>query len=259
MEKDEEALQDEIPRISVRWQIFYVGITWIFWLLSLFTLFFIHAHRSIIPFAVAQLFYKFKIKKHKLAVLPRPVIARWHTSRLYNIFVSRVNGDRILTPYRNLGLVFLLFGIIPLLVGFASRVPDLDQMVIVRGTYEGYQELLGRGRCAHVIINIRLKDGSKLQILDIIGENDSPVRQLEQSKGEELTIWGSSRRFPPECRKFLHIHQVQSKGYQHFYNKERVKQTDRFFIYVSIFFMACGGLCLLRVVCSGRARQKSTS
>ena len=76
MEKDEEALQDEIPRISVRWQIFYVGITWIFWLLSLFTLLFIHANGSLIPLAVAQLFYKFKIKKHKLAVLPRPVIAR---------------------------------------------------------------------------------------------------------------------------------------------------------------------------------------
>jgi hypothetical protein len=259
----EEETQENKPTISPRRRAIYVGVVWIFWICSLYTLIFVSWFGFLLPLTVAQLLYVFWIRKNKLAVLPyqRQLMAWVQTTRIYDMFVCRVNGNRYLDPYRRFGLYFLMVGLIPLVVVFTDPTLDLDEMVVVQGTYESYKTVGRKNPCGDLLLTFRLEDSTPVQFWDTWGRNKSNLRELEQTKGEILTVWGRPKTtsMVPECRKYSSVAQIQSEGYQRLYDKKRSEKANRIFLNASEFLMTCGGLCLLRIVWVNRKKKQIIS
>lgn len=253
MDNGQERTQESIPPILARRRIFYVGMTWMFWLSSIYSLLFISWLGFLALLFIGQVFYSYAVK-HKLAVLPRPFIAWFCATRFYDIFIGRVIRNRkLLGPYLALGIMSLVLGLVFLLMVLTDPALDLNQMVVVHGTYAGYQKLRESNGCGDILLKFRTENGDLAQFLNYQSHwNQSELQKLEQqTKNEILTIWGepNTTSMIPECRKFTSARQIQGKGYQTLYHKEYHEKGNSICLFISVFFMFSGGLCLMRLLC----------
>jgi hypothetical protein len=216
----------------------YVGIFWALWSFSLYTLFFISWYGFLLPAGVALIFNKYWIKKNKLAVFPQWVYA----SLLYDIFVRRINGNKSLELSRKRSLYALVFGCIFLGLAYGNPVLNLDDMVVVRASYDSFQKLHGRKTCGEMVLSFRLEDGRLVKFYDSMLPDTPRFKELENTKGEFLSIWEypTTRSPIPACRKYPEIAQIQGTGFQRLYNKERRESLHLMVSFLSFVAFALG-------------------
>ena len=120
--------------------------------------------------------------------------------------------EQRLQLHRRAGIFLLIFGLIVLVRALTSPV-DVKDMTVVRGTFESY--IKNSKNCGTGILNVRLEDGT----LAAFWDNGSPIiKELETNKGEMLTMTILKDFWT--CKGVPQLAQIQSKGYQRFYDKK---------------------------------------
>jgi hypothetical protein len=121
-------------------------------------------------------------------------------------------------------------------------------MVVVRGTYEGYERLGRKNPCGSVILSIRLEDGTLAKYFD----GGPSVKEIIKHKGMAVTIWESPTpknvSLYAECSKIPSVAQIQSEVYQRLYNKQGCEAGRQFTFILGLILTAAGFAFLLNVV-----------
>jgi hypothetical protein len=252
---------------------FYVGLHWVLLFFTLYTFLFISNYGTLVPLLIVQVLYSFKIKKYKLALLPKKVTNRFYATRFYDRLIRKPKADRGLGILRWIGLVFLFFGLLLLKVALSNApIVDLDEMTVVRGTFEDYQKLGRKNFCGELILTIRLEDGSLAKFYDSgppsfqkIGNfyvsGPQSLQNLAKNKEMEMTLWTipSPFRTGIDCSEYPTIEQVKSKVYQRLYDKNRYESSSRFLYTAGILLSICGSAIMFYLVChSGKIKTDSS-
>lgn len=241
--ENEKKSQQDISLLP-RWrQSLYVGMFWVFMVFSIYTVIFISWYGCLVPGIFAQLLYSFAIKKNKLEIIPcqKQLTAWLHATRFYDRFVRRPNADKGLRLLKKRGFLLIFVGLIPLVLHYSrSPVVDLEDMKVVRGTFEGYSKRGRKHPCGKLLLSIRLKDGTLAKYHNT-GTN---LNTLNETIGMDVTIWEkqTSHSIFPECREFPRMAQIQSKGYSRSYNKQRSKKISLWLLIIGTGFTASGSV-----------------
>jgi hypothetical protein len=242
--------QKERPELSKGRRYVYAGIFWFFAIGTLFTGFFVSWYGTLLPLFIANMLHRYLIKRKNIAIFPyQGQLTAWlYTTRIYDRFVRRVKVDKEARSRRFFGFMMLIGGVT--FLGFYYSQPtvdNLEDMPIVRGTYESSIQLGRKNPCGGLILTIRLENGTLAKYFDSWSEG---VKELQKHKGMEVTIW--ERKDPksiiPECRKYSQIAQIQSEVYERFYNKQRIETISLCFAIIGIIFTTSGLAILLIVV-----------
>jgi hypothetical protein len=247
-----EKPQDDRPQLPLWKRILYLGVVWTLWICSVYTVLFVNLLGTLVPLTAAQLLYVYWIRKNKLEWFPfQYQFFTWlHATSIYDIFFRKVNGYNNLLLYRSFAGFFWTVGVIALMAFLTSPILNLDEMVFIKGEFEGYEELSSSDNlCGDLILTFRRENGTFVKFWDL-HKTTSKLKALEQTKGEYYDVWGEPNTLSmvPECRKFPSIRQIYGRGYQESYHKEYGEKASLWLITIAIFLMTCGGLCLLRIV-----------
>ena len=243
---EKENFQQEITSLP-RWRrSLYVGMFWGFMVCSLYTVIFFSWYGCLVPGTFAQLIYSFGIKKNKLAMIPhqKQLTAWLHATRFYDRFVRRANADKKLRLFRTRGFLLLFLGLSLLGISYSDPpVVDLNDMKVVRGTFEGYSERGRKNPCGSLLLTIRLEDGTLAKFRD----GGANLKNLYNNKGMDVIIWEepTPHSIIPECREFPAMAQIQSKGYTRFYNKQRSEKIHLWTFIAGIAFTIGGSVVML--------------
>ena len=216
---------------------------------SLYTILFISWYGFLVPAAIAQTLYSFKIKKYKIALLPEQLTNWLYSTIFYDRFIRKVRVDKELRQCRTRGLWMLLLGMSLLWMDYSSPGGlDLDKFVVVRGIFEGYEKLGRKNPCGSLLLTICLEDGTLAKFRDSGAPN---LKELEKNKGMGVALWAKAtpRSMYPECREFPAIAQIQSRGYQRLYNKNQSGLVSVIYTMVGILLTICGCGFMLYIAC----------
>ena len=257
-----EQQQEQKPEISPR-AVFLARL--IYWLLMLawpVVTFTLHFYGGLLFFAAAQILYFHWMKKRGIFVVNNTNMARWRATWIYQYFYLPIIDESIehgkrLKLYFMLSIAFIIFGILLLYLYFESTMYNIEDMVVIQGSYVGNQKLPQKNHCGDYLLTFRKDDVTQVQLWKFTDKKMILALEEGMKSNEKYTIWGEPQNYSliPECRKFLSLAQIVGSKYKWMFrlNDSFMKKANIF----AVCLLTLGIIMLWRIAAAGKILKNS--
>ena len=210
---------------------------------------------GILCFIAAQSFDYFWLEKRGIFVVNSTTMAWWQATWIYQYFYLPTTEGAIahwkrLKSYLIIGILCILFGIQSFYMIFTSTLSDLEDMVVIQGSYIGNQKFSRKKPCGDYLLTFHRNGDSPVQLWAFSADM---ILALENGlkNNEEYTIWGEKNyALIPECRKFMELRQIVGQKYQSMYMRD--VSSNGAIKKIGIFLLTMGIIMLWRIVVAGK-------